>query len=347
MQVIDIDQMKDAIKHICLRMNDPIGVLGPSGCGKTEGFFQACEEEGAILLPVLLGQYDSVDLKGTPWVRTHDNGHQDTVWHPASTLPFKGNPDFDENGPPILLFLDEITSASVPVMGVCYQLTQERRVGEHKLKDNVRVGCAGNRATDKGIVNRMPSPLDNRITWYETQPSVPGWAKHAQKMGVDPVFVAFLTWQKTKLMTFDPARPEKAFATSRSWMRSARYWSDTTMPTWLKEASISGSIGAGLCAEFYAFVEHWKMIAKLMPRILKSPETAEVPTEPSMQYAVAVSISGSMKDDHTCTAYNTYLKRMPPEFAVMAWSLAMARDQNIHQMKAFIDFSKANKAIWQ
>lgn len=346
MQVIDIGQMKDAVKHICIRMNKPIGVLGPSGCGKTEGNEQACAESGAIFLPVLLGQYDSVDLKGTPWVRTHSNGHMDTVWHPASTLPFKGNPDFDENGPIIYLFLDEITSATIPVMGVCYQLINERRVGEHVLMDNVRIGCAGNRASDKGIVNRMPSPLDNRITWYEAQPTVPGWSIEAQKRSVDPVFVAFLNWQKTKLHTFDPAKPEKAFATGRSWMRAAEYWADAAMPAWLKEASISGSIGAGVCAEFYAFVEHWRTIAKLMPDILKRPDKAEIPTEPSMQYAVAVSISGSITNDANGMAYDTYLARMPAEFGVMAWQLAYARDETIRKLKAFTTYSIRNKSIW-
>ena len=345
MQVIDMATMKEAIKQIVIRKNRPCIFIGPSGCGKSEGVEQACAEEGAFMTRFMLGQYDSVDLKGTPWVRER-SGYQDTVWHPASTLPFEGNPAFPDDQL-IVVHFDEATSGTVPVLGIMYQLTQERRVGEHKLKDNVRIVLSGNRESDKGIVNRFPMPLCNRLTWYELQPTVQAFSLHAQEIGIDPVCVAFLNWQKTKLHTFDPKSPDKVFATPRSWVTAMDYYSDTTMSAALKEASISGSIGAGICAEFYAFVEHWRMIAKLMPSILKTPDKAEVPTEPSMQYAVAVSISGSMKDDHTCTAYNTYLKRMPPEFSVMAWSLAIARDENLHQMDAFITFSKANKAIWQ
>ena len=345
MQVIDMQTMKEAIKQIVIRKNRPCIFIGPSGCGKSEGVEQVAAEENAFLARFMLAQYDSVDLKGTPWVRDR-SGYQDTVWHPASTLPFEGNPAFPDDRP-ILLHFDEATSGTVPVLGIMYQLTQERRVGEHKLKDNVRIALSGNRESDKGIVNRFPMPLCNRLTWYELQPTVQAFSLHAQEIGIDPVCVAFLNWQKTKLHTFDPKSPDKVFATPRSWVTAMDYYSDTTMSAALKEASISGSIGAGICAEFYAFVEHWRMIAKLMPSILKTPDKAEVPTEPSMQYAVAVSISGSMKDNHTCTAYNTYLKRMPPEFSVMAWSLAIARDENLHQMDAFITFSKANKAIWQ
>ena len=345
MQVIDMATMKEAIKQIVIRKNRPCIFIGPSGCGKTEGADQVGIEEDIFLARFLLGQYDSVDMKGTPWVRTRD-GYQDTVWHPASTLPFEGNPAFPDDRI-ILLHFDEATSGTVPVLGIMYQLTQERRVGEHKLKDNVRIMLSGNRESDKGIVNRFPMPLCNRLTWYELQPTVQAFSLHAQKIGVDPVCVAFLNWQKTKLHTFDPKSPDKVFATPRSWVTAMEYYSDTKMSAALKEASISGSIGAGVCAEFYAFVEHWRMIAKLMPSILKTPDKAEVPTEPSMQYAVAVSISGSMKNNHTCTAYDTYLKRMPPEFMVMAWSLAMARDDNLREMDAFMVFAETNKAIWQ
>lgn len=347
MQLISIDQMKDAIKHVCFRRNDVVGFIGPSGCGKTEGSEQATLEEKALYHPVLLGQYDSVDLKGTPWVRQHENGHQDTVWHPASTLPFKGNPDFNENGPLIHVHLDEITSTKVEVMGICYQALQSRRIGEHLFMDNVRLSCSGNRVSDKGIVNRMPSPLDNRITWYETQATVPGWAIEAQKRGVAPVIIAYLTWQKDDLMTFDPAKPEKAFATGRSWMKAAGYWSDTTMPAWLIEASISGAIGAGVTAKLLAFKDHWQMVKKLMPSILKDPSNAELPTELSMQYAVALSISGEMKDDANCKPYNIYLDRMSSEFGVMAWTLATARNDKLYKTNSFVDFSKKNKMIWE
>ena len=345
MQVIDMQTMKEAIKQIVIRKNRPCIFIGPSGCGKSEGVEQACAEEGAFMTRFMLGQYDSVDLKGTPWVRER-SGYQDTVWHPASTLPFEGNPAFPDDQL-IVVHFDEATSGTVPVLGIMYQLTQERRVGEHKLKDNVRIVLSGNRESDKGIVNRFPMPLCNRLTWYELQPTVQAFSLHAQEIGIDPVCVAFLNWQKTKLHTFDPKSPDKVFATPRSWVTAMDYYSDTTMSAALKEASISGSIGAGICAEFYAFVEHWRMIAKLMPSILKTPDKAEVPTEPSMQYAVAVSISGSMKDDHTCTAYNTYLKRMPLEFAVMAWSMAIARDENLYKMDAFMAFAETNKAIWR
>lgn len=347
MHDISISTMKDLIKHVCFRLNGVVGILGPSGCGKSEGAEQATLEEGAIYLPVLLGQYDTVDLKGTPWVREHANGYQDTVWHPASTLPFKGNPAFDEDGSLIHVHFDEVNHATPPVLGVCYQIMQSspRRLGEHLFMDNVRVSCSGNRASDKGISNRMPSPLDNRIDWAEVQPNVADWSKHAQSIGVSPVGIAYLNWQKDKLMTFDPAKPEKAYGTGRSWVRALRYYADTTMSQSLKEVAMAGAVGSGNAAMFWAFVEHWEKVTKLMPRILKEPAKADVPEEPAMQYAIALSISGSL-DLKNVDPYDVYLSRMPSEFRVMAWNLATARSEKLFDAAAFVRFSKENKAIW-
>lgn len=348
MQEIDMDMLKSVVKVNVIEMDEPCIIIGPSGAGKTEGIEQAVAEvPGARLCKFLLGQYDSVDFKGTPWVRTHDNGHQDTVWHPASTLPFKGNPLFDgDDDKPIVIFFDEATSATVPVLGIMYQLVQERRVGEHELRDNVRIILAGNRVSDKGIVNRFPMPLCNRLTWFEMIPAIKPFSLYAQRVGLPSICVAFLNWQKTKLHTFSPEKPEQVFATPRSWVKAMKYYASTTMSAALKEASISGAIGAGVCAEFYAFIKNWDTISSIMPDILKRPYKAEIPKELSMQYAIALSISGSMENNKALDAYTTYLMRMSTEFYVLAWQLAIARDEKLHNTAAFIKFAKANIDIW-
>ena len=346
MHVITIPEMKQVVKYNVLEMNEAVMFVGQFGAGKTEGIEQACEEADALCVPILLGQYDTVDLKGTPWVRNR-KGFMDTVWHPASTLPFEGNPAFPDDKD-IVLFLDERTSATVPVLGICYQLVDKRRVGEHKLKPRVRIISAGNRETDKGIVTRTPMPLCNRETWFEIGVDVDSWCDWAiKKYGkAAAIFVAFLNFRKQLICTYDPAKPEKNVATPRTIEKAMRYFWSTTMPAKIKQASMAGCCGDGWAAEFWGFHDSWAQIAKLMPDILKNPRTAEVPVETSLQYAVSLAISGSLTNK-TVPLYHTYLMRLPPEFAVLCWQFAVKRDAQLFQTNEFLDFSEKYKAIFK
>lgn len=350
MHTVSIKQLKQVLEHVVMGLKEPVMIVGPSGCGKTAGIDQFGQEDECVVHHVLLGQYDTVDVKGTPWVtdlvgdETAD-AFKATVWHPASTLPFKGNPRFSSRHP-IILFLDEITSATVPVLGICYQLVHENRIGEHELMDNVHIVCAGNRESDKGIVNRMPMPLCNRMTWFEIGIDVEQWCKWASETynSAADIFIAFMNFRKVLIHTFDPLKPEKVFATPRTWEKCIRYFA-SNMPEDIKMASIAGAVGSGPAAEFWGFVDAWQRIVQLMPSVLKNPAKATVPNEPSLQYAMSVAISGNMTAK-TVKTYHTYLLRMPPEFTVLAWTMAVKRDADLFNAPEFLDFCDKFKVIW-
>lgn len=350
MQMIKITDLEAILQHVVLDLHETVGFLGQYGAGKTEGVEFYIDKLGAMMCKVLLGQYDTIDLKGIPWGVEYGEGvgaWQATVWRPASTLPFKGNPNFPTDRP-IILFLDEITSATIPVMGICYQLVNERRVGEHELMDNVYVIVAGNREVDKGIVNRMPMPLNNRITWYEVGVDVEAWCDWAQhKYGEKAaIFIAFIMWRKPLLCTHDPAKPEKTVATPRTWEKCIKYWSHTTMPDATRRSSMAGAVGDGPSAEFWGFVDVWHNVVGLMNKIRKEPDKAEVPDEPSLQYAIAISLSGDMSLK-TIGTINTYLMRLPAEFTVIAWKLAVRRDKTLLTTPEFITFSKRYRVVFE
>lgn len=345
MHMINANQLKQVVRHIVLGMNEPIMVVGQFGAGKTEVIREACEENGAMSHFVLLGQYDTVDLKGSPWVADIGNEFNATVWRPASTLPFKGNPNFPDDRPIVIVF-DERTSSTVPVLGICYQAVQERRIGEHVFMDNVRIISAGNREQDRGIVNRQPMPLCNRETWYEFGIDVDQWCQWAQRKYGDKaaIFVAFLQFRKPLICTYDPAKPEKNVATPRTWEKCIRYFNQS-MPIDIKMASMAGAVGDGPAAEFWGFNDSWKQIADLMPKIMRDPEHAKIPDEPSLQYALAVAISGGLTIKNACILH-TYLVRMPPEFNVLAWQLAIKRAPTLLETNEFLNFSKRFKVIF-
>lgn len=340
MRMITIPQMKASISHIAMRLNEPTMYWGQPGCGKSEAFAQAAEENNAVLVDLRLGQYDSVDMRGIP---DPDKATKSTVWYPPSTLPFTHNDRFPDDRM-ILLALDEINAGSPPTLGVAYQLVQEGRVGEHILKPNVRICAAGNREGDKGVVNRMPLPLANRFTHYEIGVDVEAWSEWALLAGMPAVGIAFINYRKNLLSTFDPTKPDKAFATPRTWAKALRFFADTTLPQDLKQASMEGAVGDGQALEFWAFNDVWTKVVPI-PKIIANPETVDVPDEASMMYATTVSVSGAMTPKNVGQLHK-YLRRMSPEFTVLAWQLAVRRDKAMFGTPEFMDFSKQYKTIF-
>lgn len=341
MQTISIDHAKALVQHVSFELKEPVMLWGAPGIGKSALAAQLADENNAQLVDIRLSQYDSVDLRGIP---VPDTKRGLTVWHAPSTLPFVGNDAFSDTDP-VLLFLDEINAASPAVAAVAYQLINDRSVGEHKLKDNVVVLAAGNREGDRGVTNRMPLPLANRFTHVEVDVDVDGWCVWAQSQGLPAEGMAFLQFRKALISTFDPQKPAKAFATPRTWVKALKYYA-SNMPLHVKQAAMSGAIGEGTAAEFWGFVDVWKSIAGIVPKIIASPKTVDVPTEPSMQYAVTVALSGAMTLD-TVGAIHLFLQRMAPEFVVLSWQLAIKRDVKLLQSPEFLDLSKRYRAVFQ
>lgn len=339
MQTINIDDAKQMIQHIGVGMGESLMFWGQPGVGKSQAVAQVAAADNAVLTDIRLSQYDSVDLRGIPV--PHDNGL--TVWHAPSTLPFVGNDAFPDDQR-IYLFLDEINAAAQSVAAVAYQLINDRAVGEHRLKDNVVVVAAGNRESDRGVTNRMPLPLANRFTHAEIGVDVDVWCTHAQNIGLPPVGIAFMQFRKPLLSTFDPSRQDKAFATPRTWEKALKYYT-ADMPEAVKMAGMVGAIGEGPAAEFMGFVDVWESMIPVKD-IIADPGGVPLPEELSARYAVAVNVSGSMGAD-TVTPLHRFLKRLDPEYVVMAWQLAIKRDDELFSTDEFMDFSKEYRAVFQ
>ena len=64
-----------------------------------------------------------------------------------------------------------------------------------------------------------------------------------------------------------------------------------------------------------------------------------------MRYAVTVAVSGTMNKQNVAP-FHAFLMRLDPEFAILAWKLAMQRDPAITATAEFIDFSKRYRAVF-
>ena len=348
--------MADLIKHVAIKLNEPVMIVGRLGSAKSAITNQVARDlnnkaaldallgetntfDGCVICDIRLGQYESVDLRGFPGVNKATGF---TVWHAPSTMPFVGNDDFPDDKI-ILLFLDELTSAQPSVFAIGYQLINERRVGEHFLKPNVRIVAAGNREDDKGVVNRMPMPLCNRMTWAEMIIDHHGWSEWAQSVGIHPIIIAYVNFKPMNLMTYDPQKAEKVVATLRTWEKAAKYFVDT-MPDSIKWTAIKGVIGEGNATELLAFQNVWLKVTPIKS-IIADPEGVPVPEKADMRFATAVSVSGAINVKNADALY-TFLKRMPAEMVVLALQLATKRDQSLYKTAMFIDFTKKYRSVF-
>jgi len=338
MYTVNHTDLVATIKTAAIDLNLSLMVWGQPGVGKSDVARQVAADLDAVLIDVRLSQYDSVDLRGIP---SPENGM--TVWNMPSTLPFVGNDTFPDDKL-IILFLDEITGASPSTSAVAYQLILDRAIGEHVLKPNVRIIAASNRDGDKGVTNKMPLPLANRFCHVELGVSAEAAIDYMLSTGAPAEGVAFLSWRKVLVTTFDPSKPEKAFATPRAWSSVWRVFKSDA-PDAVKRIATAGLVGEGPASEFFAFCD---MMDKVIPvsKIIANPEDCELPDELSMCYATAVSISGEMTLDNA-TPLHIYLQRMDPEFLVLAWQMALKRDDELLQADEFLDLSKKYRSLFK
>lgn len=347
MHTINIPTLKATVSHIVFDEREPLMVWGQPGVGKSQAINQVCIDHKAVFVDIRLSQYDSVDMRGVPDVQFGQ-----TVWNPPSTMPFKGNSAFDETAPFICVFFDEINAAQPSVSAVAYQIVNDRRCGEHELMDNVVIIAAGNREGDKGVVNKMPTPLANRFTHVEVGLDAGAWCEHAAEIGLDPIGIGFIQFRKPLLSTFivdkggtPTVTLDKAFATPRTWEKALKYFASTTMPDAIKRVAMAGAVGTGPSEEFWGFVDIYSKIKDLVPSIMKDPESAKIPPERSFIYALSVALSGNMSAK-TIGPIHKYLKRLDAEFVVLAWLLATKRDDSLFGTNEFMDYSKQYKAVF-
>lgn len=375
MHQINTNQVAQVIEHVVFGHQEPSMFWGEPGVGKSKAILWGAERyarsqfgddamvvtykgkrsldvarafaakggRGIIICDVRLSQYDSVDLRGFPGV---DAETKTTVWYAPSTLPFDDNPVFAgfENWL-ILVFFDEANAASNAVSAVAYQIINDRACGEHTLLPNTYMCLAGNREGDRGITNKQPLPLANRLTHYEVVPDVEVACEVATMLGWPMEWVAFINFRKPLISTFDPNSNMKSFATMRTWEKLLDYHIDPEMPQDIKLASMAGAVGAGPSGEFVGFLASWGELSKLMPSIKKDPKTAKVPDEASICYAISVAISGEMNVANVTNFY-TYLTRMEAEYVILSWQLATKRDKKLFGTKEFVDFSKRYKVVF-
>ena len=295
-----------------------IMLWGPPGIGKSQAITQLAAEIEAKTgkrtntIDVRLILFNPIDLRGIP---TSNVEKTLAVWLKPSIF------QMDEADNVVnILFLDEISAAPPSVQAAAYQITLDRKIGEHKLPDNCIVIAAGNRVTDKSVAYNMPKALANRLMHFEIETSFGSWKEWALSHGINNKVIGFLSFKRDYHMTFESANDNLAFATPRSWQLVSNILNlmENKSISELYPA-IAGLVGTGIACEFKTWAEVYAKIPSV-ENIFWGKDVA-APKDTDVLYALVsamVDFAREHKGDMSLIANSIrYADKLPPDFTAI------------------------------
>jgi len=293
------------------------------GCGKSDIIHQIGVELNRPVIDIRLALYDPSDIKGFPYF---DPVSKSMKWAPSSELP---KDEFSN----AIIFLDEIVSAAPSTQAAAYQLVLNYKVGEYNLPKDCAIVAAGNRASDRGVVYKMPSPLSNRFTHLELKVDVDEWIEYAISKSFHKDVVGYISHMKQDLFTFDPKASGHAFATPRTWEFTSQFLKqedengeETTTDL------ISGTIGDGLTIKFNSFRKTSAKLPKAMDVLngkVNKLETKEIGALCALVVSLAYEINDLyLKKDKNFWKYldvlfDFQMNHLPVELNIMSLKTIM------------------------
>ena len=305
---LDNNDSKDFGRNIV-----PLLVSKP-GLGKTSIVEQIAEEKDYHLITVPLASYDAGEIAGYPILNKEQGIY-------TRAKPFWLDTPTDK---PVILFFDEISQAPTANINVLAMLVNERKLGEHKLNDNVVIICAGNQMQHRAGTNPLPSHFKDRVTFFEVMEDVTEFLAYANTKSIHQYILGYLRNRPSQLSVFDPA--VDSCPSPRSWMRV-----DTLLkmelPYKLRNEAIKGQVGEACRADFLGYLK----VADKMPdpaEVLQGSVTT-VPEESTVLYALCAALA-NLVTPKTSKNFVEYLTSLPnKEFAAFTVRDALQRNPKL------------------
>ena len=323
---ISASAMVEALDTVLMSKLTPM-LVGSPGIGKSDIVKSVAKKHNLKLIDMRLAQSDPTDLNGFPTLQ-QDGTRMD--YAPPTTFPLQ-NLDKVPNGyDGWLLFLDEINAAPPSIQAAAYKLVLDRQIGAHDLHKRVAIVCAGNKATDKAIVNRLSTAMQSRMIHLNLMVDSDAWLEWANAHGIDHRVISFIKFRPELLHKFDPSHADDTFASPRTWEFLSKIITDKAKFNPTDHAVLVGTVGEGPATEFKAFCEVYKDLPTIED-MLKNPSVVHIPKEPGHQYAMTTLISHNANDS-TIEPLMVVIKKLPIEFQVVVLKdiYAMASDLKGH-----------------
>ena len=338
--VLSVDSAVDTLSSIFIKASlsktpfkkiPSVMLWGAPGVGKSQGVRQVAEKISSAtgkkcnITDVRLLLFNPIDLRGIPTANAEKTL---AIWLKPQIFQMDPSDSIIN-----ILFLDEISAAPQSVQAAAYQITLDRRVGEHELPENCIVIAAGNRVTDKSVAFKMPRALANRLCHMEVESNFESWRRWAISSGVSYKVVGFLSFRHDYLIENESSSDALAFPTPRSWEMVSRLLNMSGQDQEKIYSMISGCVGSGIASEFCS----WCRVFSNLPRVedIFSGRCHTVPKETDTLYALISSMTSyarEHKDDLTAIAYSIdYALSMPADFSTVLLKGYMAIEEGYRE----------------
>lgn len=301
-------------------------IEGPPGGGKTSLVGEVAQE---LDVPLIVNHLPLRKVEDFGMPKFDGGTHSFTCpdWFPA-----KGS--VHDTGKGGILLFDDRNQASADLQKVLANICQARTLHGTPMPEGWQVISTGNRQADRAGANRVLGHLRNRETVIELETHLDDFSQWALDHNVKPEVISFTRFRPNLLHDYDPQRDQNA--TPRSWVEGVSGVLGT-VPAEAEFECFKGAVGEGAAAEFVGYLRIFRKLPN-PDNLLLNPTHGEVPTDPATLYA----LSGSLAHRVTPAAmqrFCTYIERMPPEFSVLAMSMACRRDTSLANTGAFTQWS--------
>lgn len=223
-----------------------------------------------IFSDMRLSQMEPTDLKGFP-----NNQKEYARWVPTLLFKLFSNPE--AHG---AVFFDEANLATPNTMAACYQIINDKQIGETPISKNIFFISAGNRIDETNNAFEEPAPLNNRRgnivllppKVYSDDSNEDTWLDWAVDKGIDTRVTSFLMSYPSKIYMFDPDNQDPSFPSPRTWAKVGKMIKDVKN---IDEVKLIAAplIGEGVATELRS---HIKMSEKIdVKKILNKPKEIE------------------------------------------------------------------------
>lgn len=327
-------QMKKLVARV-MRAGLVAFMRGSPGIGKSAIARWLAEDFNLKLIDHRMSTSAPEDLSGLP----HFNERGEAVFAPFAELfplentplPQKADGSYYDGW---LLFLDEFTSAHKDVQAAGYKLVLDKMTGQHKLHPNVAIVCAGNKETDRAIVNKLGTAMQSRLVTLELEISFEEWLTEvALPQKYDSRLIAFLSMYPAKLFDFKPDHEGNTFCCPRTWEFMNKLIQGEEV-TDMDAPLFGGTITNGTGVEFISFCQLYKELVTIS-EITKDPATARIPTDNALKWATVSHLFEVTTKDNI-DAVGDYILRYPSTFQVLFFRGLLIRKPEMKITKAFV-----------